>query len=214
MSTPSPPLPEFEAYNSVARGVLDAGNLLKLLGPKEKQADFPRYLRDGGYASSLNIWTPPNGEFIPLLEPGRWTISGEGGPDVGPFSASITLPDPPVWTNKTHSMSRGEPLVINWTGGDSDLLFIRGWSDNRQNYPNYAGGSFVCATRTRDRTFTVPSSVLSQLPAGTGAVLLVVVNARNDAVGDSFTAPLTRGGNLDYGMFVYTLMDGASVRYE
>jgi hypothetical protein len=47
--------------------------------------------------------------------------NGSGGGDIGPFTISLGIPSPLVWTNADVAKSvidRTEPLTLAWTGGD------------------------------------------------------------------------------------------------
>ena len=59
-------------------------------------------------------------------------------------------------------------------------------------------GTYTCITTADKGGFTVPASILQQLPAGNGNVRL----SSNYGLA-TFTAPLVGGGNLDYG-YLYT----------
>ncbi len=66
---------------------------------------------------------PPGMGPAPFLSPGSYTIIGSGGADVGPFSASVTVPgsNPITWTNRDQltTVDRTKPLTFTWTGTSS-----------------------------------------------------------------------------------------------
>jgi hypothetical protein len=80
--------------------------------------------------------------FIPSTG-GLFTIdNGSGGSDVGPFSTSINVPPPLVWSNigSITVIDRSQPLTITWSGGDpAGVVSIQG------GYP-------LAVTPTRNRT--------------------------------------------------------------
>jgi hypothetical protein len=55
----------------------------------------------------------------------------------------------------------------------------------------------------------VPANIVSQLPAGEGALLLI-----NQGTGSRPTIPLVRGGNLDLAAFTYSFIDSAQLRFQ
>ncbi len=136
---------------------------------------------------------------------GTYTLNGAGGKDVGKFSASVTIGAPLAITGGVPTVvNRSQGLTLNWTGGNStDLVEIFGSSA-----PSTAAGttSFICITTAGQQSFTVPASILQQLPAsGTGFGALEVFSAANPTIvgnNGSFLAPLTAGGNIDAGFFL------------
>ena len=100
------------------------------------------------------------------LVPGNYTLSGAGGKDVGSFSAPITIPAMPVWSNPiSGSIDRSTPLSINWTsGGGNTYIQIQGASYTDST--GTTGAQFSCLAQANATSFSVPSSVLEQLPAG------------------------------------------------
>jgi hypothetical protein len=92
-------------------------------------------------------------------------FSGTGGSAIGPFRAEITAPDPLRWTNRPDRVNRTEPLRIEWTGGVG-LVRIGGQfaRETSTGTPELTG--FVCTARQVDGTFSVPVTILSQIPAG------------------------------------------------
>jgi hypothetical protein len=98
--------------------------------------------------------------------------NGGGGADIGPFTATLTIPSSPfVWTNADANMSiaRSAGVDIAWTGGDPNgKVVIQGsqTSNDPATLQPTVSGLFIC---TVDNTgdFFVPSDVLSLLPAAT-----------------------------------------------
>jgi hypothetical protein len=66
----------------------------------------------------------------PFLAPGAFTLTGSGRTSengvVGPFSASFDLASTLTWDNfgGFDSISRSEPLTLQWTGGDPSTLVV------------------------------------------------------------------------------------------
>jgi len=170
-----------------------------------------------GYAVTPAIFGTPKGP--PFLDPGAYTVdNGTGGPDVGGFHASLTIPNAPAplsWTNldSIQSIDRSQDLTVTWTGGDptSEYVLIGGSvSISTMNNPA-AMTIFGCAERADAGRFVIPSWVLSTQP----------INS-TDPTASSFgvgRAPLLGGakfsGNgLDAGYFAYGEMSLKNVTYK
>jgi uncharacterized protein (TIGR03437 family) len=200
---------------------LDAGPLT-LSGPNSKTQTLA-YTSGTGYLKGLaqagaipglpipGLLSVPPGSPQSYIEPGLWTIKGNGGPDIGPFAASITVPTPVTCANcdKFATIDRSKPLKIDWTGGgDKDYVQVLGtattplFADPTQNI----AVAFSCSAKASDGTLTIPPAILAQLPASsdnvfssnTGAFVFIHGLGFGNA---AFTAPLTAGGNLDLGYF-------------
>jgi uncharacterized protein (TIGR03437 family) len=151
------------------------------------------------------------GTFIPsILGPGSWTLSGNGGADVGAFSAKITLPSDLNWTNAGNFMTvpRGQ-LTILWAGGNltaSSVVTVFGNSTvvNVNDPSQNRAKSFYCAAPASDGKFVVPPSVVQQLPSSTTAAGEIAYGTLGITTGGlgTFTAPLTKG-TLDAGVIAY-----------
>ncbi len=193
--TYSPPeggeLTQVPEVEDPVKGVwLDAGAALTVSGPKG-QKQMPRqrtevpgsspiisYSAQLGGGSPLPLGPPPQPDY---LDPGAYTITGPGGPDIGAFSVSLNLPA--AFTTNLDSIneiSRAQDLRITWTGGDPNTyVTMQGFSTSQT-----AGGFFICTERTSARQFDVPSWVLSVLPPsatvqGVTAGFLTVANSGN-----------------------------------
>jgi hypothetical protein len=152
------------------------------------------------------------------LPAGSYSLSGAGGTDVGTFSTSITLASPLTLSSPLPTaVVRSTPLTLNWTGGNaSDLVEIIGSTST-----STGGGTttvtttteFICVTTAGAKTFTVPTSVLSQLQptTGTNAGLLEVASGN---VGATFTASLKAGGSIDNGSFSSFLGIASTPTYQ
>ncbi|HTS31792.1 MAG TPA: hypothetical protein VMH81_38245 [Bryobacteraceae bacterium] len=219
-STTVPPVPK----------PLNAGASLSLSGPNSKAQTLPT-IAGAGYGAFLaqsgatiggislagivpGVPVVPAGLPSSFIEPGQWTIKGTGGSDIGAFSASVTVPSPLVCTNcdGIGTIDRTQPLTLNWTGGGgaNDYVEIAGVATaaSLASASRNVATVFACAARASDGTFTVPASILGQLPtsssdptaANTGALLIINGLGTSDG---TFAAPLTAGGNLDAGYFGY-----------
>ncbi len=199
--------PTFAPDETARAQPLDAGPALTLTGPQgtaQLDREGPGFYQKEPLGGGL-----PGGEILPpFLVPGAYTLSnGDGGTDVGPFQAAITLPPMIEWTNREalSEIDRSRDLTITWQGGDdaTQLVTIVGFSLAAET-DNSA--SFLCTARPGAGRFVVPAAVLSSLPATREptdedpfpAILAVGVHPLR-AVG-SFTAP-----GLDFGNFAYVM---------
>jgi uncharacterized protein (TIGR03437 family) len=139
-------------------GNLDAGSSFTVTGPN---GSVPVTGTPGRFNATLSA----AGAF---LVPGAYTITGTGGADVGPFTATATIPAfptlvSPLATNFTVTRSSG--MTVNWSGNGSTgnvLIQVSGATDN-----TFAtGANAVCMAPASAGTFTVPPYALLTLPAG------------------------------------------------
>jgi len=136
-------------------GSLNAGSQLSILAPAGAvpatlMRDDPRF-----YAAAILSNTPASG----------YNIVAPGGVDVGAFTASVTLPPPPQWTNSTQigSVLRSAGVIVTWqTDDNADPIVIAGASTD---VPTNSSALFLCLASPGDGQFTVPDYVLSSLPA-------------------------------------------------
>ena len=75
---------------------LDAGAAISVTGPAGSRAiqkvPLPLTIL---YSGNFGNATPGN-----YLDPGHYTVTGPGGPDIGPFTASVDVPSSPfTWSN-------------------------------------------------------------------------------------------------------------------
>jgi uncharacterized protein (TIGR03437 family) len=187
---------------------LDAGSQLLLNGPNVTNQAAAR-ASDNTY--SLNLGVSVTGL---VATPGTYILSGNGGADVMVFTAKVNVPSALTVTSTIPDVvPRSQPLTVNWTGGGTDLVTVSGVSGSQTGgtalNPIYDASVFTCVTTADQGTFTVPASVLSQLPVtpvtstGMGA-LVVNATTQPSAYSGQFTAPLTGGigGTIDSGVFV------------
>ena len=85
--------------------------------------------------------------------------------DVGVFSTSYSFPQPLTWTNRTQTnvVDRSQPLTLSWSGGDNgQIVGILGFGED---LPTNSSAVFVCIAPPASSSFTVPTDILSNLPA-------------------------------------------------
>ena len=149
------------------------------------------------YSTTEGLAIPGQASFT--LPAGSYTLNGAGGNDVGSFNTSLNLASPLTVTGGLpNTVTRSAGLTLNWTGGNaSDLVEIIGSTSTTSGTGTSAVTStstFICLTTAGQKTFTVPASVLNQLPATTSASpgLLEVASGN---VSTTFTAPLKADGS-------------------
>ncbi len=201
------PLATGTAVSSIGRPrPLDAGRL-DILGPWE--LSFSREA-DGFYRRRLSP-TPfearPS-EFV--LPNSQYAVIGRGGSQVGPFQASIRLPQFPEWTNREvlpFRLSRAAPIVLAWWGGDPgrEFIAIRGFVFDRRTT---LGRDFICTAAVEARTFTLPESLVWSLPSSPQDAF-VSVGAVPLLAGPNF-----RAAGIDYGFFTYEIASGRNFALE
>jgi uncharacterized protein (TIGR03437 family) len=155
---------------------LDAGSL-SVTGPSGTVA-IPQPIAGLYEAQLTSGFISPGGTF---------TFKGTGGttsPAVGPFTVSVTFPNPPlVWANTAAfaTVNRGSGATFSWTGGTAGSYVILAGSSS--NTATGAFASYACIAPVAAGSFNVPSYVLSALPAGTGSSTL-----ENTSTYQTFTA--------------------------
>jgi uncharacterized protein (TIGR03437 family) len=185
---------------------LDAG-AITLNGPSGTNLNNQKMTEDASYDYTYLLSVPGQTSSASLLA-GTYTLTGAGGTGVGSFNTSITLGSPLTLNNPATlptTVTESAGLTLNWTGGNaSDVVEIIGDSGTITG----TGASqvtniteFVCSTTAGQKTFTVPASILTQLPTITAAQV-----AANTATGFlevvsgppavSFNPNLTKGGTI------------------
>ena len=194
---------------------LDAGASLVLNGPNANNIDVPRDAQTKSYEKTLATTGLPGGGN-PVITQGTYTLRGNGGPDVGAFSAQATLPQPLNWTNRTsiNEVNRSQNLNVTWTGGGSDMVGVVGIAGSRvggtEANPIYDAAVFICYGNASAGSLTVPAAVLGRMPAvtgdiETGSLGLLGVQTTGPPTAGTFSAPLTAGGSTDYAQFNYLI---------
>jgi uncharacterized protein (TIGR03437 family) len=169
-----------------------------------------------------NLYSVTNTEGISLpgqtnfsLPAGGYTLNGAGGNDVGTFNTSITLSSPLTITGGLpSSVTRSAGLTLNWTGGNSsDLVEIIGSASTTSGSGSSAvtnTSTFLCLTTAGQKTFTVPASILNQLPTATTGSLEVGTGSSPS----TFTAPLKADNSSIGGTFASFVGIGATPAYQ
>jgi uncharacterized protein (TIGR03437 family) len=193
---------------------LNAGNQLTLNGPNVSNRAVP-FTGNSTYDATLYV----TGMGNPVFAQGAYTITGSGGPDVGPFSASTNFPGAFTWTNEANiagPISRNQDLQITWTGGGNGVVLVQGFAGTVVSGEGLDGSYnvtvFACVAQASTGSLTVPSAVLSRLPQVAGNAASRTIGALLVGTGPDyfrgqgvFTAPLTAGGNVDMSFFNYAV---------
>jgi uncharacterized protein (TIGR03437 family) len=185
-----------EAQRSGMR--LDAGSSLALSGQAGSWTLTAN--RTGQY--QVVFGSAPAGPNVP---PGSYTIAGTGGAGVAAFSAALKVGGNIVWTNKSgiSTVNRSQPLTVTWSGGTTPGYVLIGGYFESQSSPVVG---FVCAEDTLKGSFTIPSFVLSALPAGaSGGAMFIGPHP--------LSQPVTIPG-VDLSYFIDGSSDSESVVYE
>ncbi len=144
---------------------LDAGPSLTLSG----QAGSWTLMPTGKGEYQALFGSTPAGPNLPA---GSYAVAGGGGSDVGTFSASMTVGGNILWSNKPaiSTVDRTQPLTITWSGGTQPgSVLLGGYSES----PTGGHVLFTCSEDVSKGSFTIPSFVLSALPASTGGVMFI-----------------------------------------
>src|SRR5581483_10582899 len=143
---------------------LDAGTLT-ITGPTGTQP-LPKVTQGSLISYSSNLPTT----FFPAAG-GSWTFTGTGGPDIGPFSVTVSDPIPLVWTNQAAitAVNRSQDLTVTWTGGIPGTWVQIGGGSTTIG----VSGTFLCFAPVSAGTFTIPSYVLLGSPVANGGISLI-----------------------------------------
>jgi hypothetical protein len=147
---------------------LDAGPSIKVQGPSGA-----RTINRIVVGNQVAYMAPNFGNGTPgnYYDPGHYTVTGVGGPDVGQITTSVDVPATPfVWSNipdPKSSIDRSQDFTVTWTGGyPGTQVTIEGGS-----LVNGVNVAFLCAAPVEAGQMTVPSFVLENLPpTGSSAV--------------------------------------------
>ena len=143
---------------------LDPG-AITLTGPAGLSATLTSQLGiKGAYFALLSDTAIPNSG-------GAFSLKGTAGADVGAFTSNLTLSLLLSWSNQAAvaTVNRSQGINVTWTGGNpGTYVFITGTSVSASG----AAAGFTCMAPITAGQFTVPTYILSALPAGRGAVEL------------------------------------------
>jgi hypothetical protein len=172
---------------------LDAGSSLTLTSPSGANYTV-------SYSSSANDYEVPfslTGGGVPLAT-GVWSVRGSGGKNVGSFTATTTVPQ--LFTSTLavggSSFSQSQPLNMTWTCPDPSDQVVAQLTSTSGNVTGVATCSATCSAGS----YSIPSSVLKQLPvssSGGASVLSMYFPALSNV--STFTASGISQGYFFYG---------------
>ena len=104
-----------------------------------------------------------------FFEPGNLVVSGPGGVDIGPFAVSLPPPEPLFWENldSLYAVDRRAGVTFRWRPAAAEGAVLIGLVSVDQM--GLAWGACYCAADGAAGSFTLPSAVLSSLPASQAA---------------------------------------------
>jgi hypothetical protein len=175
---------------------LDAGATIPVSGPN---------LASGSFLASIPGSTGPVYRkmlTVGTLSDGAYTLTGNGGTEIGPFTVSGAFPGSFAVTNfaSITAINRATPLTVSWTGTGFSRVEILLSSANFTDTTSH-NVSVLCLVPATPASFTVSADILSHLlPVAndslSGFGLLEVV-ANSEA---PFTAKIVKtGANIDSG---------------
>ena len=144
--------------------VLDGGTQLSISGPGGQQSVTTNQ-NVAALGSYLPLYSLSNRLY---LKPGAYTLATNGGANISGFTASVTVPASPTWTNRDQitTIDRSQPLTINWSGAVADQpVTILGVASD---VPTNSSAVFLCIAASGASSFTIPAQVLSTLPSSRG----------------------------------------------
>ena len=186
---------------SAADSQLDAG-VLKFSGPGVSSQTVGIIQGPTGpiYNSSLSTGALQGG--------GTYTLTGAGGTQVGPFTATATFPVSFTTNLSTlTTVNHAQPLTITWSGSGFDVADILIIGDVLTTTTTHAN-SVSCVVPANLGTFTVPTAALAYLPAsGTWQIEITATTNQGGVVSaesgtsTALTPPLVAGGQVNFGSF-------------
>ena len=141
------------------------------------------------------------------LDPGTYTITAQGGRDVGAFSTTLPMPQPLNWTNinDVSTIQRGQSQLVTWTGGPaSGFAVITGTSVG----PAKSTG-FTCVKRISAGSFLIPGYVSANLASISTAEDIGLLTLQSSTPDARFNAP-----GLDVGFLNAASATSKSVTYK
>jgi len=153
------------------------------------------------------------------LAAGTYNFTGAGGPDVGSFTTSYTMPTPFAWTNQSSlsTVVRANGATITWSGGDpAGYVTISGQSElNGATAATSVSVSFTCTARVTDGSFTIPPVVLLALPPTTPAPgATFTVPGTLSVAHTGTTAAMIQASGIEFGGIGSVFSFGNSATYQ
>jgi hypothetical protein len=189
---------------SVPDSLLDAGNVTISGQGWPMATALPKIATGEGPAYSLS---PAAGT---MALGATYTLAGAGGTQVGPFTASVTMPSSFQVTNwnSITAINRSAPLTVSWTGSGFDkvLIHVQGYTVGGGTVTNV---TVSCSVAANLGSYTIPAAALALLPATASGGIVVTAGpsaggtvAAVSSTSQSLTPSLVGGGSINYGAFV------------
>lgn len=118
------------------------------------------------------------------LVPGAYTVTGNGGANIGRLTATVDFPSLPTLVTPVNNatVTRSKGMTVNWTGGGGVVQIVVGaCADSACD----AGAQAYCTAPASAGTFTIPAWVLLALPASSSCG--IVFSSASEEV--PFTVP-------------------------
>jgi len=140
-----------------------------------------------------------------LADGGTYTISGSGGTQVGPFTASATLPQSFTVTNwdAIAAINRANGLTVNWSGTGFNTVII---TATGQSLATAETVTVSCVVAGSLGTYSIPQGALAMLFPTQAASLIVTattvtsgIAAQLRTTSQTLVPSLVGGGQVNYG---------------
>jgi hypothetical protein len=140
-----------------------------------------------------------------LADGGTYTVTGNGGTQVGPFTVSATLPQSFTVTNwdAITAINRANGLTINWSGTGFSTVVI---TATGQTLATGETMTVSCPVAASLNTFSIPQGALAMLFPTQIATLTVTattitsgIAAQLRTTAQTLVPSLTGGGQVNYG---------------
>jgi uncharacterized protein (TIGR03437 family) len=181
---------------SAPDALLDAGTLT-VTGP--------------GLSQAVGVFQGPSGpaynSTIAVQPGGTYTLKGAGGSQVGPFTATATMPSSFTVTNLSalSTVSRSQPLTVNWSGSGFDQVIVTVVGSVTSG--TVSETIVNCPVSASLGSYSIPAAALAYLPAGTAQITIQAVVSQGGIVSaesstsTALTPPLVAGGQANFGSF-------------
>ena len=147
-----------------------------------------------------------------FLDPGDFTLTGFGGPDVGAFQEPLKIPAGITWTNRDQIsvIDRGRGFTA--TGSGAPAGTFAAVIGANVDLPTNSSALFLCLAPPGAGSFTVPPEILANIPPTRANMLQsksVVYVGTLPAQPTAFTA-----GGLDAGALLSVFLTGKTVVFR
>ena len=146
-----------------------------------------------------------------FLDPGSLVLSGPGGKQVGPFAANLTIPSEFAWIDReqTKVVDRSHGVTLHWKPGSPDqAMFIMA---SNVDQITTAIGSCICSINASAGQFTIPPTMLANIPASQD---VAGVPYDELLLGASTANPGLNASGLTRGFLITLLAVGRYVEYR